>query len=249
MVVKVVLIRHGESEWNKENRFTGWTDIDLTDNGRNEAQKAALLLQEADFSFDVMHASRLIRSANTLTIIREKLQSQAPVYHTWRLNERHYGALQGMQKQEAAKLYGQEQIDLWRRSWNIAPPAVSYRDPRWPGNDAHYIDLRHDELPVTESLEECTARVLPYWYDVIVPQLAVGKHPIIIASGNSLRGIVKMLDRISDQDIKDLNIPTGVPLVYELDENNNFHPIKKYYLGDKNELLKKQEAVKKQSKA
>ena len=249
MVVKVVLVRHGESEWNKENRFTGWTDVDLTKKGREEAKKAGLLLTKNGFSFDVLHASRLLRSANTLTIIRDTMHSQAPVYHTWRLNERHYGALQGMQKKEAASLYGQEQVDLWRRSWNVSPPAVSYRDPRWPGNDAHYIDLRHDELPLAESLEECTARTLPYWYDVIVPQLAVGKHPLVVASGNSLRAVVKMLDKVSDEDIKDVNIPTGIPLVYELDEKNSFLPIKKYYLGDKEELRKKEEAVKNQSRA
>jgi 2,3-bisphosphoglycerate-dependent phosphoglycerate mutase len=230
-MIKMVLLRHGESEWNKENRFTGWTDVDLSDKGIAEAHDGGRLLREGGYLFDVAYTSVLKRAIRTLWIALDEMdQMWIPVYRTWRLNERHYGALQGLNKAETADKFGQEQVHLWRRSYDVPPPALTPDDPRYPGRERCYAGLSAAELPLTECLKDTVARFLPYWHQTIVPDLKNGKRVLIAAHGNSLRALVKYLDNVSDDEIVDLNIPTGIPLVYELDEE--LSPIRHYYLGD-----------------
>mgnify|MGYP001139435137 CR=1 FL=1 len=249
MVLKLVLIRHGESEWNLKHEFTGWHDCDLTKKGRIEAKVAGDTLKSHGFIFDTAHTSLLIRAIHTLWITLDRMQlSWIPIRRNWRLNERHYGGLQGLEKPEMVKVFGEEQVRLWRRSWDTKPPELSVDDQRHSRFDARYQTLKEDEHPGSESLQECVERTLVYWTDVIVPQLREGKRVLIVAHGNSLRGIVKILDQVSKDDIINLNIPTGVPLVYELDEKNNFRPIKHYYLGNQEEIDKRIEAAKSQAK-
>ena len=226
---KLVLVRHGESIWNLENKFTGWTDVALSDNGRKEAGHAGKLLNEANFSFDIAHTSYLRRAIETLWIILTELDCMwIPVKKTWKLNERHYGALQGLNKAEMTEKYGAEQVKQWRRSYDVRPPALDINDDRYPGKDPKYKDIQKEELPLTESLNDTVLRFMPYWHTEIIPDLKEGKHVLISAHGNTLRALVKHLDNISDENISNLNIPTGAPLVYELDES--LKPIKHYYL-------------------
>lgn len=244
---KIVLLRHGESAWNKENRFTGWTDVDLTSKGEDEARNAGILMKEAGFQFDIAYTSVLTRAVRTLWLALEKMDlCWIPIVNSWRLNERHYGALQGLNKAETAKKYGDEQVHIWRRSYDTQPPALTADDERYPGHDRRYKELSAEELPLTECLKDTVARFLPYWFDTIVPTVKSGKKVLIVAHGNSLRALVKYLDNVSDQEIVELNIPTGVPLVYELDEE--LKPIKSYYLGDPEEAKRKAEAVANQAK-
>lgn len=244
---KIVLLRHGESAWNKENRFTGWTDVDLTEKGEEEARTAGKLMKEAGFEFDIAYTSVLTRAVRTLWIaLQEMEQVWIPVVNSWRLNERHYGALQGLNKAETAKKYGDEQVHIWRRSYDTRPPALTKDDERYPGHDRRYKELTSSELPLTECLKDTVARFLPYWFDTIVPSIKSGKNILIVAHGNSLRALVKHLDNVSDDDIVELNIPTGVPLVYELDDD--LKPMKSYYLGDPEEAKRKAEAVANQAK-
>jgi len=245
---KVVMVRHGESVWNKENRFTGWTDVDLSEKGIEEARKGGKILKENGYVFDVAFTSVLKRAINTLHIILAEMDLLwIPEYKHWRLNERHYGALQGLNKAEMAEKYGEEQVKIWRRSYDVPPPPLTKDDPRYPGHDPRYKDLKEEEIPLCESLKDTVARVLPYWNEVIAPTIKEGKRVIIVAHGNSIRALVKYLDNISDQDIVEVNIPTGIPLVYELDEN--LKPINRYYLGDPEEVRKAMEAVAAQGKA
>lgn len=247
-MIKLVLQRHGESTWNKENRFTGWADVDLSKKGILEAKKAGQVLKEHGFIFDVAFTSVLKRAIRTLWIVLDEMDLMwIPVYNSWRLNERHYGALQGLNKAEMAAKFGEEQVLLWRRSYNIRPPSLEKTDPRYPGNDPRYQDLDENDIPVTEGLQDTVRRVLPYWHETIVPMIKSGKRAIISAHGNSLRALVKYLDNINDEDIVGLNIPTGIPLIYELDDN--LRPIKSYYLGDPEEVKKAMDAVAKQGKA
>jgi len=228
---KVVLLRHGESTWNKENRFTGWTDVDLTDKGREEARNSGRLLKAAGFAFDFVFTSLLKRAIWTSVLALDELdQMWLPVVNTWRLNERHYGALQGLNKAETAATHGEAQVKIWRRSYDIPPPPLSPEDPRHPAREARYAGLSPSELPLTESLKSTVDRFLPYWHDVIAPSIQSGKRLLIAAHGNSLRALVKYLDGISNEAIVELNIPTGIPLVYELDEQ--LKPRRHYYLGD-----------------
>jgi len=244
---KIVLLRHGESDWNKENRFTGWTDVDLSEKGIAEAKKAGEVLLKEGYTFDVAYTSVLKRSIRTLWIVMDQMDLMwIPVFNTWRLNERHYGALQGLNKAESAAKMGEEQVHIWRRSYDVRPPALTPDDPRFPGNDPRYKDVPKSELPLTECLKDTVARFLPYWYATIIPAVKSGKKVIIAAHGNSLRSLVKHLDIISDGEIVGLNIPTGIPLVYELDDD--LHPIKHYYLGDPEEARKAAEAVANQGK-
>jgi 2,3-bisphosphoglycerate-dependent phosphoglycerate mutase len=227
----LVLLRHGESDWNRENRFTGWTDVDLSPAGIAEAHEAARLLAADGFTFDVAYTSVLKRAIRTLWIVLDDLDLMwLPVHGSWRLNERHYGALQGLNKAETAREFGDEQVRIWRRSYDIPPPALGPTDPRYPGLDRRYADLDDAELPRTESLKDTVARFLPYWHGEISPAVRQGRRVLIAAHGNSLRALVKYLDGVSDRDIVGLNIPTGVPLVYELDEE--LRPIGHRYLGD-----------------
>lgn len=245
---KVVLLRHGESTWNRENRFTGWTDVDLSEKGIEEAKKAGRALKENGFVFDVAFTSVLKRAIRTLWITLDEMDLMwITVYNSWRLNERHYGALQGLNKSEMAAQYGEEQVHIWRRSYDIQPPALEQSDPRYPGNDSRYRDLKKNELPLTECLKDTVARFMPYWHKTIAPVVKSGERVIIAAHGNSLRALVKYLDNIPDKDIVNLNIPTGLPLVYELQDN--LKVIKSYYLGDPEEVKKAMEAVKNQGKA
>jgi 2,3-bisphosphoglycerate-dependent phosphoglycerate mutase len=245
---KVVLLRHGESQWNLENRFTGWTDVDLTTKGEEEARQAGVLMKQEGFEFDVAFTSVLTRAVRTLWIaLTEMNMVWIPIINSWRLNERHYGALQGLNKAETAQKYGDEQVLIWRRSYDTQPPALTPDDPRYPGNDRRYADLTDAELPLTECLKDTVARFLPYWHDTIAPAIRSGKRVLIAAHGNSLRALVKYLDNISDEEIVGLNIPTGVPLVYELDDE--LKPIRSYYLGDPEEAKRKAEAVANQAKA
>jgi 2,3-bisphosphoglycerate-dependent phosphoglycerate mutase len=247
-MIKLVLLRHGESIWNKDNLFTGWADVDLSENGKIEAAKAGELLKSEGFSFDVAFASVLKRAIRTLWITLDVLDLMwIPVKHSWRLNERHYGALQGLNKAETAAKYGEEQVLIWRRSYDVRPPALIDSDPRYPGGDARYQDLTQSELPLSECLKDTVARFLPYWHQTIAPVIQSGKRTIITAHGNSLRALVKYLDGISDQDILTLNIPTGVPLVYELD--GQLKPIRHYYLGDAAAIAKAMAAVANQGRA
>ncbi len=243
---KIVLLRHGESEWNKKNLFTGWTDVDLTDKGREEAKTAGELLKEAGFVFDLAYTSVLKRAINTLHIALAEMDLLwIPEIKSYRLNERHYGALQGLNKAETAEKYGDEQVMLWRRSYNVPPPALTKDDPRYPGNDPRYTGLPEEEIPLTESLELTVKRFVPYWENTIVPSVKEGKRVIIAAHGNSLRALVKYLDNVSEEEIVKLNIPTGVPLVYELDDELN--PVKHYYLGDQEKINAAINAVAKQA--
>lgn len=245
---KIVLLRHGESAWNKENRFTGWTDVDLTDKGREEAKAAGQVLKKEGFSFDFAYCSVLKRALRTLWIVLDELDELwIPVEKSWRLNERHYGGLQGLNKSETAAKYGEDQVLVWRRSYDIPPPALEKSDERYPGNDPRYKDLPESDLPLTECLKDTVARFLPYWHDVIAPQVKAGKKVIIAAHGNSLRALVKYLDNLSEEEVLKLNIPTGVPLVYELDDN--LKPIKHYYLGDQEAIAAAMAAVASQGKA
>jgi 2,3-bisphosphoglycerate-dependent phosphoglycerate mutase len=228
---KVVLLRHGFSTWNQENRFTGWKDVDLADQGRGEALEAGRLLKEGGYVFDVAYTSVLKRAIRTLWIVLDELdQMWLPVEKSWRLNERHYGALQGLNKAETAAKHGDAQVKVWRRSYDIPPPALETSDARHPSHDPRYAGLTPEELPATESLKETVERFLPYWHGTIAPAITSGKRVLIAAHGNSLRALVKYLDDISEADITELNIPTGIPLVYELDAN--LKPITHYYLGD-----------------
>jgi 2,3-bisphosphoglycerate-dependent phosphoglycerate mutase len=241
-MIKLVLLRHGESIWNKDNLFTGWADVDLSENGKFEAATAGELLKSAGFSFDVAFASVLKRAIRTLWITLDVLDLMwIPVEYVWQLNERHYGALQGLNKAETAAKYGEEQVLIWRRSYGVRPPALIDSDPRCPGRDPRYRGLTQSELPLSECLKDTVARFLPYWHQTIVPAIQSGKRTIIAAHGNSLRALVKYLDGISDQDILALNIPTGVPLVYELDDQ--LKPIRHYYLGDSEAIAKAMAAV------
>ncbi len=244
----VVLLRHGESVWNKENLFTGWTDVDLSEKGIEEAHTAGKLMKEAGLTFDLAYTSVLKRAIRTLWLALDEMDLMwIPVINNWRLNERHYGALQGLNKAETAAKYGDEKVLIWRRSYDIQPPMLEKSDPRYPGHDPRYKDLTDDELPVTECLKDTVARFVPYWLNVIAPSIKAGKKVIIAAHGNSLRSLVKYLDNISEEEIVGLNIPTGVPLVYELDEN--LKPNRHYYLGDQAEIEKKISAVANQGKA
>ena len=227
----VVLLRHGESTWNKENRFTGWTDVDLTDRGRAEAEDAGRLLREGEYTFDLAFTSVLKRAIRTLTIALDGLDRLwIPVEKDWRLNERHYGALQGLNKAETTAKHGEAQVKIWRRSYDIPPPPLAPDDPRHPARDPRYADLTPEQLPLTESLKDTVARFLPYWHAAIAPSIQSGKKVIIAAHGNSLRALVKYLDNVPESDIVELNIPTGIPLVYELDAQ--LKPLRHYYLGD-----------------
>ncbi|MFM7632523.1 MAG: 2,3-diphosphoglycerate-dependent phosphoglycerate mutase [Betaproteobacteria bacterium] len=228
---KIVFMRHGESVWNRENRFTGWADIDLTNKGEAQAREAGRLLIDAGFSFDMTYTSVLKRAIRTLWLTLETMDlTWLPVVHHWRLNERHYGALEGLNKADTAAKYGEAQVMLWRRSYDIPPMALGPSDPRAPFDNPRYADLSRDEIPLTECLKDTVARVLPYWNNVIVPAMRSGRQILICAHGNSLRGLIKHLDQISDADIVKLNIPNAQPLVYELDAEMN--PIRSYYLGD-----------------
>ena len=245
---RVVLIRHGESTWNRENRFTGWTDVDLTEQGKAEAKLAGEVLKAEGFVFDLAFTSVLKRAIRTLWIVLDELDLMwIPVEHSWRLNERHYGALQGLNKAETAAKYGDAQVKTWRRSYDTPPPAIETNDQRYPGHDPRYRNLPESDLPRTECLKDTVARMLPYWHEAIAPAIVAGKRVIVAAHGNSLRALVKHLDNISDEEILELNIPTGVPLVYELD--TGMKPIRHYYLGDPEAILKAQEAVANQGKA
>ena len=247
-VTKLVLVRHGESEWNKENRFTGWTDVELSEKGREEAKVAGELLKEGGFVFDFAYTSVLKRAIHTLWGILDQVNQQwLPVEKSWKLNERHYGALQGLDKSETAAKYGDEQVKLWRRGFAITPPELTKEDERFPGHDPRYANLAESELPVTESLATTIDRVIPYWEEVIKPRMLKGEKIIIAAHGNSLRALVKYLDNMGEDEILNLNIPTAVPLVYEFDEN--MKPIKSYYLGNQDEIAAKQAAVANQGKA
>ncbi len=247
---KIVLIRHGESQWNMENRFTGWIDVDLSDKGREEAKKAGQTLKKEGYAFDVAYTSVLKRAIHTLWTVLDELDlAWIPVHRSWRLNERHYGALAGLNKAETAAKHGEEQVKIWRRSFDIPPPALEPDDPRYPTNDPRYADLDPRVLPATESLKTTIDRVLPFWHDVLVPTIRSGKRVVIAAHGNSLRALVKYLDDLSSEEILALNIPTAVPLVYELDAN--LRPTRKggQYLADPEELRKLMEAVANQGKA
>ena len=245
---KLVLLRHGQSTWNLDNRFTGWTDVDLTAEGREEAKRAGALLREAGYVFDVFHTSRLRRAIQTMQVVQDELSQQwVDVRRHWRLNERHYGGLQGLNKKETADKHGEAQVLIWRRSYDIPPPPLDVADDRHPRKDARYRDLAPDVLPATESLKDVVARMLPYWYDAIVPDLRLGKQVGIVAHGNSLRALVKHLDHVSEPDIVELNIPTAIPLVYELDDD--LRAVRHYYLGDPEAAKKAAEAVAKQASA
>jgi 2,3-bisphosphoglycerate-dependent phosphoglycerate mutase len=245
---KVVLLRHGESQWNKENRFTGWKDVDLSEKGLNEASEAGRLLAESGFMFDAAYTSVLKRAIRTLYRALDEMDLLwIPVTKHWRLNERHYGALQGLNKAETAAKHGEDQVKIWRRSYDIPPPPLTPDDERWSGRDPRYAHLRPSEIPASESLKDTVARFLPYWHETIAPAIAGGQRVLIAAHGNSLRALVKYLDHVSEQDIVELNIPTGIPLVYELDDA--LKPIRHYYLGDPEAAAKAAAAVAAQSAA
>jgi 2,3-bisphosphoglycerate-dependent phosphoglycerate mutase len=245
-MLKLVLLRHGESVWNLENKFTGWTDVDLTPKGVEEAHESARLLAKGGYTFDVAYTSVLKRAIRTLWIVMDDMDLMwLPVHRSWRLNERHYGALQGLNKAETAAEYGDRQVLLWRRSYADPPPPLTPDDPRFPGRDRRYADLSPAELPLAEALKDTVARFLPYWRGTIVPDLRAGKRVLIAAHGNSLRALVKHLDNVSEEEIVGLNIPTGIPLIYELD--GDLAPLRHYYLGDPEAARKAAEAVAKQA--
>lgn len=239
---KLVLLRHGQSTWNQENRFTGWTDVDLTEQGIDEARESGRVLKREGFTFDIAHTSLLKRAIRTLWLALDELDLMwIPVRRSWRLNERHYGALQGLNKTETAAQHGMDQVKIWRRSYATPPPALEVDDDRFPGNDPRYATLTKDELPKTECLKDTVDRFLPYWKDTIAPEVARGDKVLIVAHGNSLRALVKYLDNVADDDIVGLNIPTGIPLVYEL--NDDLTPIRHYYLGDADKIKQATDAV------
>lgn len=243
----LVLIRHGESQWNKENRFTGWKDVDLSEKGRQEAAEGGRQLKADGFTFDVAYTSVLKRAIRTLWLVLDEMDLMwIPVHRRWRLNERHYGALQGLDKGETAQKFGEEQVKIWRRSYDIPPPALDPSDERYPGNDPRYAELSKEELPLTECLKDTVARFLPLWNDEIAPMVKSGKRVLIAAHGNSLRALVKYLDNLSEEQILGLNIPTGIPLVYELDAD--LKPIRSYYLGDPEKVAAAAQAVANQGK-
>jgi 2,3-bisphosphoglycerate-dependent phosphoglycerate mutase len=247
-MIKLVLLRHGESEWNKLNLFTGWTDVDLSEQGIKEAQAAATYLKEGGFTFDIAYTSVLKRAIRTLWLTLDGMGLMwIPVVRNWRLNERHYGALQGLNKAETAAKYGDDQVLIWRRSYDIRPPDLEKDDERYPGHDPRYKDLSEAELPVAECLKDTVERFLPLWHETIVPEIKKGKKVLIAAHGNSLRALVKYLDNVPEDEIVGLNIPTGMPLVYEL--NDDLTPIRHYYLGDPEQVKKAMEAVANQGKA
>ena len=244
---QLVLIRHGQSLWNKANRFTGWVDVDLTEQGLEEARAAGRLLAEQGYDFDVVHTSLLKRAIRTMWIALETLDRMwLPVHRSWRLNERHYGALQGLNKAETVEQHGEEQVMIWRRSYATPPPQMDPSDPDWPGNDRRYADVPRDELPCSEALSNTVARVMPYWNDVIQPQVAAGQRVLVIAHGNSLRALIKHFDGISDEEIVGLNLPTGVPIVYDIDSEGQ--PVNRRFLGDQDAIAAAMEAVKNQGK-
>ncbi len=244
---QIVLIRHGESVWNKENLFTGWTDVDLSEKGITEAHLAGQKLKAEGYVFDECWTSTLKRAIRTLWIVLDEMDYMwLPIQHDWRLNERHYGALQGLNKAETAKQYGEDQVKIWRRSYDIPPPPLDITDPRWPGHEAKYADLTQDQVPVTESLKDTYARAVPFWNEIIVPRLKMGRKLVISAHGNSLRAIVKHLDKISNEEITELNIPTGIPLVYHFDDD--LHVLKSFYLADEEEVAQAAAAVANQAK-
>jgi 2,3-bisphosphoglycerate-dependent phosphoglycerate mutase len=246
-MIKLVLLRHGESTWNKENLYTGWTDVDLSEKGLSEAHEAGKLLREGGYRFDVAYTSVLKRAIRTLWITLDEMdQMWIPILNTWRLNERMYGALQGLNKAQTAAQYGEQQVKLWRRSYDVQPPALTKDDPRWPGHDPRYKDMSKEEIPLTECLKDTVARFLPYWHSTIVPDLKSGKRVLIAAHGNSLRALVKYLDSIPDEVIPELNIPTGIPLVYDLDDD--LRPLRHYYLGDAEAAARAAAAVAAQAK-
>jgi 2,3-bisphosphoglycerate-dependent phosphoglycerate mutase len=245
---KVVLLRHGESIWNKENRFTGWTDVDLSQKGVEEAISSGKIMKVNGYTFDIVFTSVLKRALRTTWLALEQMDLLwIPEEKSWRLNERHYGALQGLNKAETAEKHGEEQVLIWRRSYDIPPPELEKSDPRYPGHESRYQDMDEKDIPKTESLKDTVARFLPYWHEVIAPTIKTGKKVLISAHGNSLRALVKYLDNMTDEAVVALNIPTGVPLVYELDEN--LKPITHYYLGEEEEIAKKTAAVAAQGKA
>ena len=245
---KLVLVRHGESTWNSENRFTGWTDVDLSPKGIEEAHRAGQVLRNEGYVFDLVFTSVLKRGIRTTWIMLDELdQMWLPVANSWRLNERHYGALQGLNKAEMAAKYGEQQVLIWRRSFDVRPPPLEKTDTRYPGLDPRYSDLKENEIPACESLKDTMTRFLPYWHEVLAPEIIAGKRLLISAHGNSLRALVKYLDNVSDTEIVSLNIPTGIPLVYEL--TNDLKPIRHYYLGDQETIRKATESVERQGKA
>jgi 2,3-bisphosphoglycerate-dependent phosphoglycerate mutase len=245
---QVVLLRHGESIWNRENRFTGWTDVDLSEKGFQEAKQAGEILKREGYTFDMAFTSVLKRAIRTLWIVMDEMDLMwIPVVNSWRLNERHYGSLQGLNKAETAAKFGEEQVHVWRRSYVIPPPPLKKEDERYPGNDPRYKNLKEEELPLTECLKDTVERFLPYWHQTIAPQIMAGKKVILAAHGNSLRALVKFMDKIADDAIVNLNIPTGMPLVYEL--NGDLRPIRNYYLGDPEAVHKAMQAVANQGKA
>ncbi|MEO8591772.1 MAG: 2,3-diphosphoglycerate-dependent phosphoglycerate mutase [Candidatus Solibacter sp.] len=244
---KLVLLRHGESTWNKENRFTGWTDVDLSDKGRQEAKEAGEVLRAGGYVFDVAYTSVLKRAIRTLWMTLDGLDLMwIPVHRSWRLNERHYGALQGLNKAETAAKFGEDQVKIWRRSYDIPPPVLTADDERYPGHDPRYKGLTKEELPLTECLKDTVARFLPLWHETIAPAIQSGQRVVIAAHGNSLRALVKYLDNVSEADIVELNIPTGMPLVYELDDD--LKALNRYYLGDPEKVKAAMDAVANQGK-
>jgi 2,3-bisphosphoglycerate-dependent phosphoglycerate mutase len=246
-MIKLVLLRHGESTWNKENRFTGWTDVDLSEKGRQEAHEAGVVLKSQGFGFDVAYTSVLKRAVRTLWTVQDEMDLMwIPVYHSWRLNERHYGALQGLNKAETAEKFGEAQVKIWRRSYDIRPPELTPGDERYPGRDPRYRELGPQDLPLTECLKDTVARFLPLWHETIAPDIRSGRKVLIAAHGNSLRALVKYLDDIPESEIVELNIPTGMPLVYELD--GDLRPLNRYYLGDPEKVKAAMEAVAAQGK-
>lgn len=246
--IKLVLLRHGESTWNKENKFTGWTDVNLSKKGIEEAKHSGKVLKKKGYVFDIAFTSVLKRAIRTLWIVLDEMDLMwIPIYNSWRLNERHYGALQGLNKSETAKKFGEDQVLIWRRSYDIPPMALEKKDPRYPGNDPRYKGLSEKDIPLTESLKETVSRVVPYWKEAITPLLKSGNRIIIAAHGNSIRALVKYLDKVSDEEIVKLNIPTGIPLVYELTQN--LTPIKHYYLGDPEKIQQAIASVASQGKA
>ncbi|MBI5074589.1 MAG: 2,3-diphosphoglycerate-dependent phosphoglycerate mutase [Nitrospirae bacterium] len=246
-MTKLVLLRHGESVWNRENRFTGWTDVDLSGKGREEARQAGRVLKAEGLVFDMAFTSVLKRAVKTLWLVLDEMDLVwIPVKNSWRLNERYYGALQGLNKSEMAAKFGEEQVRIWRRSYDVMPPALERSDSRYPGNDPRYAGLAEKDIPLAESLKSTVERFAPYWQEAIVPEIASGKRVLIAAHGNSLRALVKYLDNIPDNEIVGMNIPTGIPLVYELDDM--LRPIRRYYLGDQEEIVRAMEKVANQGK-
>lgn len=245
-MIMLVLLRHGQSTWNKENRFTGWTDVPLTELGKKEAKKAGRSLKENGFKFDIVFTNVLKRATDTTEIVLKEMKLKVPIYRAWQLNEKHYGALQGLNKSEMAAKYGEEQVHKWRRSYDVRPPALKKSDKRWSGNDKKYKDISKKYLPLAESLKDTVKRVVPYWKKEIIPHLKKGEKVLVSASGNSLRALVKIIDNVPDEDIVSFNIPTGIPLVYELDDE--LKPISHYFLGNLEEIKKAIQVVEQQGK-